>query len=99
MLSATTYAVNATTAMPNPGKRLRNIRRLEKTGCLRQASRLAQGSRKNGRFDMKTRMSWRSMNSEQMTVNTLTFKFALSSLVRYEADYVIGKGFSARDLI
>lgn len=45
MLSTTTYVVKATTATPKPGKRLLNIARREKTGCLRQASLFAQGSR------------------------------------------------------
>jgi hypothetical protein len=52
MFSAKTYAEKATTAMPKPGKRLANIARLEKTGCLRQASRFAHGSNKDGYFDM-----------------------------------------------
>jgi hypothetical protein len=48
-----TYTEKATTAMPKPGKRLENIARLENTGCLRQASRLAQESNKDGYFDME----------------------------------------------
>lgn len=46
--------MNATTAIPNPGKRLRNIVRFENTGLLRQASRFAQGSRNSGVLDMLT---------------------------------------------
>lgn len=38
--------------MPKPGKKLANMERFEKTGCLRQASLFAQGSRNNGVFDI-----------------------------------------------
>jgi hypothetical protein len=36
--------VKATTAIPKPGNKLRNMTRFEKTGDLRQASFFAQGS-------------------------------------------------------
>ena len=39
--------------MPKPGKKLENMERFEKTGCLRQASLFAQGSRNNGGFDIE----------------------------------------------
>ena len=42
--------------MPKPGKRLRNMVRLAKTGCFRQASLLAQGSLKSGRLDIPVKM-------------------------------------------
>lgn len=52
MLSTTTYAVKATTAIPNPGNILRSMTRLVKTGLFLHASALAHGSLNKGRLDI-----------------------------------------------